>query len=214
MKKRRRKVSPQERRVRYAVRKSIYLLAAAVIIIGLILADRAGLFGLAPKSDWEKYHNKQFKVVHIVDGDTIDVDCPDGRFRHTRIRLLGVDTPETVKPNTPVQYYGPEARRFTEQMAYGKIVTLKLDRMRTRDRYNRLLAYVILPDGRNLNLQIIAQGYGYADPRFDHPLKRQFKLAQDEARKHLRGLWKGISENSLPYYYRGKIKLPSQDKKF
>jgi len=169
MKKRRRKVSPQERRVRYAVRKSIYLLAAAVIIIGLILADRAGLFGLAPKSDWEKYHNKQFKVVHIVDGDTIDVDCPDGRFRHTRIRLLGVDTPETVKPNTPVQYYGPEARRFTEQMAYGKIVTLKLDRMRTRDRYNRLLAYVILPDGRNLNLQIIAEGYGYADPRFDHP---------------------------------------------
>jgi len=214
MKKRRRKVSSQERRVRYAVRKSIYLLVAAAVIIGLILADRAGLFGFAPKSDWEKYHNKQFKVVHIVDGDTIDVDCPDGRFRHTRIRLLGVDTPETVKPNTPVQYYGPEARRFTEQQAYGKIVTLKLDRMRTRDRYNRLLAYVILPDGRNLNLQIIAQGYGYADPPFDHPLKRQFKLAQDEARKHLRGLWKGISENSLPYYYRGKIKLPSQDKKF
>jgi len=209
MKKRRGKVTSRERRIRYAVRKFLYLLAAAVVIIGLIFADRQGLFGHAARSDWEKYHNKQFKVVYIVDGDTLDVDCPDGRFRHTRIRLLGVDTPETVKPNTPVEYYGPEAKRFTKRLAHGKTVTLKLDRMRTRDKFGRLLAYVILPDGRNLNLQIIARGYGYADPRFDHPLKRQFKHAQDEARKHLRGLWKGISKNSLPYYYRGRIKLPA-----
>ena len=208
MPKRRKKVTSAERRFRYAARKAAYLVVAAVVLAGLILADRAGLFGFIPKGDWEKYHNKQFKVVYIVDGDTLDVDCPDGRFRHTRIRLLGVDSPETVKPDAPVQYFGPEAKEFTRINAYGKRVTLLLDRARTRDKFGRLLAYVILPDGKNLNLELIAQGYAYADPRFDHPLKSRFKRAQDQARKNLRGLWKKVTEKDLPYYFRGRLKLP------
>lgn len=186
-----------------------------VVIIALAAAlyfiDRAGFFGRAPLSDWEKYHDRQFKVVKIIDGDTLDVDIPDGRSDHTRIRLWGVDTPETVKPNTPVEHFGPEASRFTRLMAMGRTVTLKLHRPKIRDRYKRLLAYLILPDGRNLCEEIIATGHGYADPRFDHSLKRRFKQAQNEAKQARRGLWKNVTDANLPYYYRGKLRLPKPE---
>jgi len=177
----------------------------------MVLADRAGFFGIAPRSDWDKYHARKFKVGRIIDGDTLDIDCPDGRFSRTRIRLLGVDTPETVKPDTPVEHFGPQARRFTESAAMGRTVTLKLDRMRIRDTYNRLLAYVILPDGTNLNERIIATGCGYADPRFRHPLMREFKQAQAEAMKDRMGLWEQAADADLPYYYRGKLKIPKAE---
>ncbi len=205
------KMSRRRRRIRYAARKFFFLAGVAAVVAGLVLADRAGFFGQAPRSDWEKYHARQFKVGRIIDGDTLDVDCPDGRYSRTRIRLLGVDTPETVKPDTPVEHFGPEACRFITSAAMDRTVTLKLNRMRTRDTYNRLLAYVILPDGLNLNEQIIATGHGYADPRFRHPLMRDFKQAQVEAMKARRGLWEEATDADLPYYYRGKLKIPKPE---
>lgn len=194
-----------------AARQFFFLVGAAAVVAGLILADREGFFGQAPSSDWDKYHARQFTVARIIDGDTLDIDCPDGRYYRTRIRLLGVDTPETVKPNTPVQHFGPEAGRFTKSAAMGRTVTLKLDRAKTRDTYNRLLAYVILPDGLNLNERIIATGCGYADPRFRHPLMREFKQTQAEAMKARMGLWEKASDADLPYYYRGKLRIPKEE---
>jgi len=117
---------------------------------------------------------------------------------------------ETVKPDSPVEYFGPEATAFVRRSVGGKTVSLQLDPMRTRDKYGRLLAYVILPDGRNLNLDIVATGHGYADPRFDNPLKRDVARAQREARKAVRGLWAEVKASDLPRYYRGKIKLPDR----
>lgn len=201
-------MSRRRRRIRQTARKLFFLTGAAAVAAGLVLADKAGFFGIAPESDWDKYHTRKFKVVRIIDGDTLDIDCPDGRFRRTRIRLLGVDTPETVKPDTPVEYFGPQARRFTESAVMGRTVTLNLDRMRTRDTYHRLLAYVIGPGGTNLNERIIATGCGYADPRFRHPLMRKFKQAQVEAMKARTGLWEQAEDADLPYYYRGKLKIP------
>jgi micrococcal nuclease len=96
-------------------------------------------------------------VVRIVDGDTIDVTVGSHR---ERVRLIGIDTPETKKPNTPVQCYGPEATKFTTSLLpAGSRLHLERDVV-ARDDYGRLLAYIYLAsDGAFVNLEIIRQGY-------------------------------------------------------
>jgi micrococcal nuclease len=81
------------------------------------------------------------RVTHVVDGDTIDVSI-DGD--DDTVRYIGIDTPETVKPGTPVQCGGPRAHEVNDRLVYGKTVTLRFDAER-RDVYGRLLAYVYLP---------------------------------------------------------------------
>ena len=186
-----------------------YGVATALALSLFLLADRGGLFGHANQPDWDKYQDRTFAVAKVADGDTVDLDVPDGGHSHTRIRLLGVDTPETVAPDKPVGYFGPQASAFTKKTLLGKNVKVELDRTRTRDKYDRLLAYLLLDNGENLSLLLIREGYGYADPRFGHPLVRQCKAAQAEAIKNSRGLWAGVSDADLPYYYQGKLKLPA-----
>src|SRR5215217_8784600 len=82
------------------------------------------------------------RVTHVVDGDTIDVELPDGA--EETVRYIGIDTPETVKPDTPVQCGGPKAHAANERLVGGRTVTLRFDRER-RDVYDRLLAYVYVP---------------------------------------------------------------------
>ena len=64
------------------------------------------------EGDWQTYHDQTFTVAKVIDGDTLDVNCPDGKFPTTRVRLLGVDTPETHHPTVGLMYYGPEATEF------------------------------------------------------------------------------------------------------
>jgi micrococcal nuclease len=85
------------------------------------------------------------RVTHVVDGDTIDVAMPDGDGE--TVRYIGIDTPETVKPDTPVQCGGPKAHSVNERLVGGRTVTLRFDAER-RDVYGRLLAYVYLPAAR------------------------------------------------------------------
>jgi micrococcal nuclease len=82
------------------------------------------------------------RVTHVVDGDTIDVRLANGD--EETVRYIGIDTPETVKPGTPVQCGGPRAHEVNDRLVYGKTVTLRFDAER-RDVYGRLLAYVYLP---------------------------------------------------------------------
>ncbi|HSD23757.1 MAG TPA: thermonuclease family protein [Solirubrobacterales bacterium] len=82
------------------------------------------------------------RVTHVVDGDTIDVRIPHGD--EETVRYIGIDTPETVKPDTPVQCGGPQAHAVNEHLVGGRTVTLRFDAER-RDVYGRLLAYVYLP---------------------------------------------------------------------
>src|SRR5438094_8850230 len=77
-------------------------------------------------------------VTHVIDGDTVDIA---GGGRHQRVRLLGVDTPETVDPRRPVGCFGPQAAAFTRARLQGRRVRLEFDRQ-VRDKYGRLLAYV------------------------------------------------------------------------
>jgi len=200
-------MTARRRRLGYGLRRVRLVLVAAAVVGALAVIDRWGLFGSRPLPDPEKYHGRSFRVVHVVDGDTIDLDAPDRDGRPTRVRLWGVDTPETVKPDTPPQHFGPEASEFTERVAAGRTVRTELVSSSTRDKYERLLAYVFLPDGRMLNSLLVAEGYGYADPRYDHPLAGQFRKLQSDAQAAGRGLWRDVRQEDLPYYYKS-LKLP------
>jgi micrococcal nuclease len=202
------KLTPAQRRLRYATRSIATAIALAAAVAGAVLADRAGLWSRPSGPDWDQYEGKSFRVINVVDGDTLDVDAIDGTHAHTRIRLIGVDTPETKKPDTPVQHFGPQAAAFTKELTLGKDVTLRLERSRTRDKYERLLAYVYLPDETMLNSQLVAQGYGYADPRFRHTHDKEFARLQKSAMSARLGLWKDVTRDDLPYYYRDTLKLP------
>ncbi len=122
------------------------------------------------------------RVERVVDGDTIIVGGVG------RVRLIGVDTPESVDPRRPVEFFGREASAFTKRLVGGKRVRLEYDWERT-DRYGRTLAYVHLPDGTFLNAEIIRQGYGHAYTRFPFKHLDRFRQFEREARQAGRGLW-------------------------
>src|SRR5437868_547453 len=104
----------------------------------------------------------QYKVQRFIDGDTIAVDM---NGHSETIRFVGVDTPETHKPNTPVQCYGPAAAAYTKNLIGSNRVRLVSDSLSTdRDRYNRLLRYIYLPDGTLVNESLIQNGYGFYYP--------------------------------------------------
>jgi micrococcal nuclease len=178
------------------------LVAVGAVLGGLVVADHLGWLGLHEGTDYERYHGQTLRCVKVVDGDTLDVDLRDGRWPHTRIRLWGVDTPETKKPDTPVQHFGPEASRFTRELCLGRDLRLELLPRDTRGNFGRLLAYVYLPDGRMLNRMLVAEGYAYADPRFDHRYRDEFRALMKQARDAGRGLWAEVTPEDLPYYLR------------
>ena len=127
--------------------------------------------------------NSQILIcARVIDGDTIVLSNGE------KVRLIGVDTPETKHSQKPVEYYGKEATAFTKRMVGGKVVKLKYDVQR-RDEYDRLLAYVYLMNGTFLNAEIIKQGYGHAYTRFPFKYMEEFKLYEKEARENKRGLW-------------------------
>lgn len=209
--KRTHKLSNRGRKMRYAARRLVKFAVVAAVLAALVLADRVGIFGRAPKGDFAVYDGATFRVVRVVDGDTLDVDTPDRNKPSTRIRLWGVDTPEVHSQDRAVDHFGPQASDFAKSLANGRLVKLELEPGRnTRDRYGRLLAFVRLPDGRMLNRLLIEEGYGYADPRFDHSRKAEYARVQRAAMKARRGLWKDVKESDLPRYYQGRLKLPKK----
>lgn len=131
----------------------------------------------------------QYKVVRFSDGDTISVSM--GGKTET-IRFIGVDTPETHDPRKPVQCYGPAASAFTKNTitAVGSTVRLAADPQNTdRDRYNRLLRYVYLPDGTLFNEKLIQEGYGFYYPYFPFSKSSEFAAAEKSAQAANKGLW-------------------------
>jgi micrococcal nuclease len=124
-----------------------------------------------------------------VDGDTLRIGV--GGAEET-VRLIGVDTPETVDPRRPVERFGKEASEFTRRLAEGKRVELREEiGGRNRDRYGRLLRYVYLEDGTLVNAEIIRRGYGHAYVRFPFSKMDEFLALQRQAREQGRGLWAG-----------------------
>ncbi|MBQ6774215.1 MAG: thermonuclease family protein [Synergistaceae bacterium] len=137
-------------------------------------------------------------VSKVVDGDTAVINV-EGQDR--RVRLLGVDTPETVHPNKPVQFYGKEASNFTKQSLTGRRVWLEYDAS-PLDRYQRHLAYVWLERPDSINENTIRRDMfnarlllgGYAKVMIINPNRRYkdlFNKFQSEARSAGKGLWAG-----------------------
>ena len=135
-------------------------------------------------------------VTRVVDGDTAEITV-DGAKR--RVRFLGVDTPETVHPNKPVQFFGPEASAFTKESLTGKRVWLEYDK-NPQDRYSRHLAYIWTAKPKSINTETIRRDMfnakmllgGYAKVMIIKPNNRyaqQFKEFEAEARNSRRGLW-------------------------
>jgi micrococcal nuclease len=125
------------------------------------------------------------RVARVVDGDTIEIELDGGR---DDLRLIGIDTPETVKPGTPVQCYGPRASAFTHGLLEGRAVRVVFG-VERRDAYGRLLGYVRLGD-RMVNAMLVRRGLARTltippNDRFA-PLLRRLEL---EAARVGRGLW-------------------------
>lgn len=128
-----------------------------------------------------------YRVMSVEDGDTIVVDM---NGTDERIRFIGVDTPETRDPRKPVQCFGRAAGAFTKALIGNNPVRLEADPLSTnRDRYNRLLRYVYLPDGQLVQAEIIKQGYGFAYTSFPFTKSEEFTAHQKEAEQANRGLW-------------------------
>jgi micrococcal nuclease len=128
-----------------------------------------------------------YSINHFVDGDTIAVNM-NGKVE--TIRFVGIDTPETHKPNTPVQCYGPAAAAFTKNTIGNNRVRLASDPLSTdRDRYDRLLRYVYLPDGTLVNEKLIQNGYAFYYPYFPFSKSTAFEADQQSAMAAHKGLW-------------------------
>ncbi len=130
-------------------------------------------------------------VTRVVDGDTVDA-LPDGETKIVRIRMLGINTPESVDPRRPVECFGKEASRVLRERVEGKRVRLIEDpKADDRDRYGRLLRALAMEDGTDVNATLVAQGYAHA--YLDFPLnkdrKAQLRRLETEAREAERGLW-------------------------
>ena len=133
------------------------------------------------------------RVIEIVDGDTVIVSLRD---RRVSVRLIGIDTPETKKPATPVECYGPEATQFIQSLIPpGTILVLHRD-VEGRDHFGRLLAYIFRHhDGLFVNQEMMTQGF--ARPLSISPnltYSRDFETWASQARREQRGLWKACKE--------------------
>jgi len=177
------------------------LLLAAIIIAVLTIAGEGGVaqrVGSAVKGATTTVTDTitdtvqapqpgYYTVTKFTDGDTIDVNM-DGH--NETVRFIGVDTPETHKPNSPVQCFGPQAADNTKKLIGTNPVRLEADPLDTdRDRYGRLLRYVYLPDNTLVQANIIQNGYGFAYTLFPFSKKDEFKGYQATAQNAKAGLW-------------------------
>ena len=109
---------------------------------------------LTEDGDDEPTTSSRAKVTRVVDGDTVEAQVGGSE---EDVRYIGVDTPESVKPDAPVECYGPQASHFNERLVEGETVRLEYD-AEERDVYGRLLAYVYLGD-TFVNAELVERGY-------------------------------------------------------
>lgn len=148
------------------------------------LAFVAGLASCRPSAGREPF---EAKVIGVADGDSLTV--LDGTTQ-VRVRLHGIDCPERG------QAFGAAAKRFTSALAFGKRVTVK---GRGKDRYGRLLAEVVLPDGRSLNRELVSAGMAWHYARYSDD--ESLAKAEREARKARVGIW-SEADPVAPWSYR------------
>lgn len=188
-------------------RSALSLAFIVFFILGLTwrLSHNFDLGGYLPKNILESVSKStadksvvyDYRVVKVVDGDTIDVQPVSGG-EIKRVRYIGMNTPETVDPRRPVQCFGREASDFNKSMVATKMVRLEKDVSDT-DKYGRLLRFVYLPKESGgeimINEILVREGYARIDtvpPDVSHTAL--FREAEAEARINKRGLWSACSK--------------------
>ncbi len=140
-----------------------------------------------PYSDVDFSEDIAYEVIRVVDGDTIVINFEGV---DTSVRLIGVDTPETVHPRKPEEVYGKESSMFTRNLLQGESVYLRFDPQKTTDIFGRMLAYLYrAPDGLFVNLEIVRQGYGYVYIDFSFEHEALFVHYGERARLTKKGIW-------------------------
>ncbi|MBP7005679.1 thermonuclease family protein [Patescibacteria group bacterium] len=150
---------------------------------------------------WSEMVSSTAQITRVIDGDTIDA-LIDGETKIVRVRLIGVNTPESVDPRKPVQCFGKEASKHVKTWIEGKRVALVEDPQGDdRDKYGRLLRILVLEDGTDVNATLVANGYAHA--YVDFPMKKtrkaQMRTLEREAQSGQRGLWNSVTCNGEAY---------------
>lgn len=160
---------------------AVTALAAALLLGGCGRGGSSGAVRTTPGS------STTARVERVVDGDTVVVRI-DGR--RERVRYIGIDTPESVKPDTPVQCYAEAASHENDRLVAGREVRLVFDR-EPRDVYGRLLAYVYrASDGLFVNRDLVRRGYARTLVRYPNVAhEREFATLRDTAQRRTLGLW-------------------------
>ncbi|MBU2623322.1 MAG: thermonuclease family protein [Proteobacteria bacterium] len=134
-----------------------------------------------------------YGVRWVDDGDTIVLT--DGR----RVRYIGINSPEVESKYSKAEPFGDEAREFNRRLVYLKKVRLEFD-IEKYDQYDRLLAYVFLPDGTFINNAIITDGYAYCLPKKPNvKYEELFLKSQQNAMLLNNGIWQNLNHNSGEY---------------
>lgn len=165
-----------------------------LIAIGLLVFARGWIKPIDPKA-FLRADVGTYRIVSFADGDTIVIDMQGAE---EIVRFIGVDTPETHKPNSPVECFGPEASAYTKARIGNDRVKLVADTLTTnRDRYNRLLRYVYLQDGTLLNQELVSKGYAFAYA-FPFAKSSDFAKTMKTAQTTKQGLWNACQPTQDP----------------
>ena len=159
----------------------LLLTASIAVLIGYFLPHRSSFIKEVPAL---------YRVVKVIDGDTIKVDI-GGEIE--TVRLIGIDTPEIANPyNSREDYFGPEAARYAKQLLEKQSVYLIPDPMHSnRDKYNRLLRYVFWEDGTLINAKLIKEGFAFNYIYEPLQFMKQFDYLEKQAKENRLGLWRG-----------------------
>jgi micrococcal nuclease len=162
--------------------------APITLITEPLVAAVASSTPIAPVPPPPAHREPWHRVVRVVDGDTVVVDIGG---TSTKLRLIGLDTPEVVDPRKPVQCFGKEASTKAKELLEGARVRIEMDTSQgTVDKYGRTLAYVYMEDGTLFNKKMISDGYGHEYTyRLPYRYQTDFKAAEKTAREEKRGLW-------------------------
>ncbi|MCK5332771.1 thermonuclease family protein [Candidatus Parcubacteria bacterium] len=169
----------------------IAFISSLVVIIFIYLLSNLLFVGNIEfdNSNFEPEQGELYQIVKVIDGDTVVVRR---NSQDEIIRLIGINTPEIVDPNRPVECFGAEASSKAKEILSGKNVRLEKDKMVNNvDKYGRSLRYIFFEDGTNFSKVMIEGGYAYeyTYQNETYGYQDEFKSAENLAREAKRGLW-------------------------
>lgn len=175
--------------------KKIKFKKSLVSVMTVVFVLVAGILFLPNivRSQIKIEEDRFYKVSRVIDGDTFEIKY---LWQKATIRMLGVNTPETVDPRRPAECFGLEASKETKKILTDTFVTLKLSPNReSKDKYGRYLTYVYLKDGSLFNLYLIENGFAreYTFGK-KYSLQGEFKASENEAKQRMVGLWGSCSK--------------------